>query len=182
MPQTPQQPGGGSQWAEPEHAPPPSAEKSDKESKSGISKKPKLTIFDEFEGLDEKRETKPVVFFFYVQPKDQKDRSKSVLNCQQMGRLLSHPKVSGILNSEFHCYRRNFATTKKAIRKKYKVKTVPMLVFFDATGKVLYRLTSPKTKPERLEAMLKALVKKSDKNLEKLEKKREREQEKEEKK
>jgi thioredoxin-related protein len=95
-----------------------------------------------------------------------------------MERLLVNPKVSGILNSDFHCYRRNIKTTKKDILKKYKVRGAPMLVVFDATGKVIYRLTSYKTKPEKLAAILEALVKKSDKNLEKVKKKREKEEEK----
>jgi len=136
-----------------------------------------VTIFDEFEGLDSKREDKPVIFFFYIEATSQKDRSKPVLNSQQMARMLAHPKVSNQL-SEFSCYRRNYKKTKKAIRKKYKVKTAPMLVVFDATGKVIFRTTSFKIKPERLVATLKKLVKKSEKNLEKFQKKREKDEEK----
>jgi thioredoxin-related protein len=94
-----------------------------------------------------------------------------------MKRLLAHPKVSTVL-SDFSCYRRNYKTTKKAIRKKYRIKTAPMIVVFDATGKVIYRTTSFKTKPEHLVAMLKKLVKKSEKNLKKFQKKREKDEEK----
>lgn len=146
-----------------------------------ISKKTKTTIFEDFEGLDEKRETKPVIFFFYTDPSSTKDRSKAVLNCQQMVRLLGDKKVSPIL-AKFLCYKRNYETTDKSILKKYNVKTSPMIVIFDATGKVLYRLSSPKTKPDTLAATLEAIAKKSDKNLKNAQEKRERKAKKEAKK
>jgi hypothetical protein len=175
----------GSQWPEPDQKQSPSTDEGnnsadgekqtgkDDENQTTPKENSKLTIFDEFEGLDSKREGKPVIFFFYCKAESQKDRSKAVLSTQQMARLLAHPKVSSALGN-FNCYRKNFKKTKKSIMKKYKVRAVPMVIVFDATGKVIYRLTNYKIKPETLVALLEKLVSRSGKNLDKLRKKRAR--------
>ncbi|TET31605.1 MAG: hypothetical protein E3J72_22080 [Planctomycetota bacterium] len=152
-------------------------EKSDK--KVTVSKKPKITCFDDFDALKGKEENKPVLLFIYWP--DQKDSrgqiSKAYQNCQKMTNLLSNSEVQSALG-EMDCYKVNFKSLNKTRCKRYGVKGAPTLIFLDATGKVLKRITSSKIKPSSLAGLIKTVAKKSEKNLEKLRKKRDREAEK----
>ena len=91
-----------------------------------------------------------------------------------MLRLITHPKISPILNAKFLCYRQSIGNTDKSILEKYKVTTAPMLVIFDAKGKVIHRITNPKTKPSSLTTILNELVNKSESNLKKSQEKTEK--------
>jgi thioredoxin-related protein len=99
--------------------------------------------------------------------------SKLYGNCQKMIEVLANSAVQSALR-QCQCYKVNFQGLDNARRKRYGVKSVPTLLFIDATGKVLKRLTSARIKPASLVRLILTVVKKSDKNMKKLEKKRER--------
>ncbi|TET34360.1 MAG: hypothetical protein E3J72_14465 [Planctomycetota bacterium] len=110
--------------------------------------------------------------------KDSKGRtSKAYENCRKMIELLARSSVQSALE-KIDCYKVNYKSLDKARLKRYGVKGTPTLIFIDATGKVLKRITSPRIKPSNLIRLIKTIVKKSDRNLEKLQKKREKEEEK----
>jgi len=162
-------------------------EDSKTEKKSGnkvvVTKKPKLTCFDDFDALKGKEENKAVCIFVYWPDRttSKGSTSKAYQNCQKMIGVLTKSKVQMAL-SELSCYKVNFKSLDKARLRRYGVRGAPTLLFIDATGKILKRLTSANIKAASLAKLIKTVAKKSDKNLAKLDKKREKAAEKAEKK
>ncbi|TET34354.1 MAG: hypothetical protein E3J72_14435 [Planctomycetota bacterium] len=148
-------------------------------SKVIVTKKPKITCFDDFDALKGKEENKPVAIFVYWPDRTNSkgQTSKAYQNSQKMIDLLAKSAVQSAFR-ELNCYKVNYKSLDKSRLKRYGVRGAPTLLFIDATGKVLKRITSSRIKAASLVKLIKTVVKKSDKNLKRLQKKREKAEEK----
>ncbi|MHC4663948.1 MAG: hypothetical protein ACYS8W_19980 [Planctomycetota bacterium] len=139
-----------------------------------VVKKEKIekTIFDDFEGLEDKKESKPVAIFVYVPEKNGK-ATKASANCQKLIEVMEHPDVKPSF-SKLTCYKISIDALDKERRKRYKISSAPALIFFDATGKRVKKITSPRIKPVVLKALINKIVEISGKRLKKLQKERDK--------
>ena len=126
------------------------------------------SVFEDFEGMGDFKGTKPVMLYFHLPEEDadmdDKDIANQVRRCKLMDELLEEEIVrrASVL---FHCLKCNINDLSEELKKKYKLKLVPKVLFFDVRGKKVWQLTSTKAKPEgiakkmvRIAAVCKKLV------------------------
>jgi hypothetical protein len=93
--------------------------------------------------------TKPVMIYFYWPDEDEESDDKNIANQVRRSKLMDE-----ILTAEeirrastlFHCFKCNAKELSDELKKKYKIKTVPKILFFDVKGKKVWQLTSTKAK------------------------------------
>ncbi|MHC4664017.1 MAG: hypothetical protein ACYS8W_20330 [Planctomycetota bacterium] len=136
-----------------------------------VKKSSRITCFDDFDALKGKKEGKPVLIFIYWPNRTNSEGKPSKIydECQKLIEVLARSDVRQALTA-MDCYKVNYESLDKERKKRYRVKGAPTLLFIDATGKVLKRITSPR--------IIETVAKTSDKNLRKVKKKREKEEEK----
>jgi len=122
---------------------------------------------------------KPILLYFYW-PEDKASKSRAQYrDCQKMNKLLfEDPDVKDEL-SKLDCYKVNLSILSKELKKQYKIKSAPTLIFIDPTGKVLKKSSSTRTKPSRMVRLIKSVVKASARNLKRYKKKLAQEEKKE---
>ena len=118
-----------------------------------------------------------LLYFFW--PEDGKYSSKKKREaCQKMNHLLFRdPDVKDAF-TQIDCYKVNLKTLDSNLKKRYRIKTAPTLVFIDATGKVLKRTTSSKMSSGSMLRLIKTVLKASARNVKKFNKKLETEEKK----
>ncbi len=121
----------------------------------------KTKIFEDFANMDDVKETEPVLIYFYWPSEDLSD-DKNITNQMRRCKLMEE----NILSSEdfrreaakFHCYKCDNKTLDDVLKKKYKVKLAPKVLFFDVKGKKLWQLTSTSAKPARVAKKMRSIV------------------------
>ncbi len=95
--------------------------------------------------------TKPIMLYFYLPEEDADVADKNIANqvrrCKLMDKLLEEEIIrrASVL---FHCFKCNINDVSDKLKKKYKLKIVPKVLFFDVRGKKVWRLTNTKAKPK----------------------------------
>jgi thioredoxin-related protein len=74
-----------------------------------------------------------------------------------MDEILSHEEIRRV-SILFHCFKCNAKELSDNLKKTYKIKTVPKVLFFDVKGKKSWQLTSTKAKPKSIAKKMKAIA------------------------
>ncbi len=116
---------------------------------------------------------KPILIYFYWPQEDANSDDQRIANQVRRCKLMDEILASKALRSAcvlFHCYKCNMKDLCDDLKKKYKLKLVPKILFFDVKGRKVWRLTSTKAKPAgiarkmaQIAADSKALLKKKSK-------------------
>jgi hypothetical protein len=133
----------------------------------------KADFWDLFTGMDEIKETKPVMLYFYWPQEDTDDEKigNMIRRCDLMEEnIFSHEEVRRA-TLRFHCRKCNLKEDMSdELRKKYKVVMAPKVLFFDVRGKKVWQLTSTKANPEGVAKKMNKIADKSEELLESMKK------------
>ncbi len=142
--------------------------KPDKEIKEAIKK---TTLFEDFKGIADLKLTRPVVIFFYITDDGTPATKKEVEKCNQLRENVLSDEDFISAAEDFAWFKVDATKLSGPLKKKYRVTSAPAVVFFDCTGKRLYRLTNPRQKVKTLVKKMASFVVKSEKAKDKAEKK-----------
>lgn len=120
----------------------------------------KATVFENFPATAGEKKKKPFLIYFYVPGED--DSKSKVKACIKFEKALAaaaeFPKVAG----DFGRYKCDTEDLDKKLISKYRIKT-PCIIFFDAMGKRVHRITVFPKDDESLAKRMKKIKEKSDK-------------------
>lgn len=130
------------------------------------------TLFDDFKDtadkpIDKLKLTKPVIVFVYITDDGKKATEKKIEKCAQMQENVFGDEEFVSSAQEFIRLKVNLNSLSKPLKKKYRVHTAPVVVFFDCTGKRLFSFTNVKQKVKTLLKKMESYVEKSEKAREK---------------
>lgn len=136
--------------------------------KDEISKK---DLWDHFTGLSDKKATKPVLIFFYWPEEDTEDEDikNAIRKCGIIEKIFEDEAVRRA-SVRFHCYKCDYKKVSEELKKEYKLKTVPKVLFFDVRGKKVWQLTNVKASPEGVASKMTSIAANCDKLLETMKK------------
>ena len=130
-------------------------------------------VFGHFDGMGELVGTKPVMLYFYWPEEDADSKDEDIANqvrrCKLMDELLAAEAVRSA-SVLFHSYKCNIKEVNADLKRRYKLKIVPKVVFFDVKGRKVWHLTSTKAKPDGVAGKMAELAAQSKKLLKKMNK------------
>jgi hypothetical protein len=126
----------------------------------------KKDLWDHFTGLSDKKATKPVLIFFYWPEEDTDDASikNSIRKCGLIEKIFEDEAVRRA-SVKFHCLKCDFKKMSEELKKKYRLKVVPKILFFDVKGKRIWQLTNVKASPSGVAKKMNSIAAKCDKLL-----------------
>jgi hypothetical protein len=139
-------------------------------------KKQKETpIFEDIDVLSGKKLTRPIMIYFYFPKiedgkKAKKEELKQFKSSEAMEQKIFSKKEIVEKSEEFICVKVNIKDFPKSLKDKYKVKTAPIVLFYDCVGKNVGKLSDPAKDTLQLLIELSEIVKNSDEEREKVEK------------
>jgi len=132
-------------------------------------------LFGRFSDMSDLSDDKPVMIYFFWPDEDEESEDKNIANqvrrCKLMDEILTNEEIRKA-STLFHCFKCDAKELSDKLKSKYKIKTVPKVLFFDVKGRKLWQLTSTKAKPKGVAKKMidiaakcmKLTSKKSDKN------------------
>lgn len=120
------------------------------------------TLFEDFKDITKLKLKKPVIIFFY----DTKNERRAE-KCQKLRENVLADQEFIDAAKEFTRLQVDIAKLNSPLKKKYRAISAPAVVFFDCTGKRLYRFTNPKQRVKTLIKKMEKFVTKSQEAREK---------------
>jgi len=111
-----------------------------------------------------------MIYFYWP---DEGKKGKSATACATFEKNLAAASDFQTAAADFGCYKCNAKDLDKKLKSKYGVKT-PLILFFDAAGKKVHKLTKFPKSDKSLVKKLEKIKKDSDKAVEKAQKKEEK--------
>lgn len=112
-----------------------------------------------------------MLIFFYWPGEDTDDENikNTIRKCGLIEKIFEDEEVKRA-SVKFHCCKCDFKKLSEELKKEYRLKVVPKVLFFDVRGKKVWQLTNVKASPEGVAKKMNSISAQCDKLLETMKK------------